>query len=62
MSCWECAMSRWESNATWHGREASNLRQKERKSESHVVLGGSDVALGAQHDVVRQGSGHLRQK
>ena len=46
-------MSRWESNTTWRGNEASNLRQKERKNESHVVLGGSDVALEAQHDVAQ---------
>lgn len=49
-------MSRWEFNTTWHGKEASILRQKGRKNVSHVVLGGSDVALEAQHDVVGQGS------
>ena len=49
-------MSRWEPNTTWHGKEASILSQKGRKSVSHVVLGGSDVALGVQHDVVGQES------
>ncbi len=49
-------MSRWRSNATWLDKEAGNLRQKGRKSVNHVVLGGSDVALGVQHDVAGQGS------
>ena len=49
-------MSRWEFNTTWHGKEASILRQKGRKNVSHVGLGGSDVALEAQHDVVGQES------
>lgn len=49
-------MSRWRPNTTWLGKEASNLREKERKSESHVVLGGSDVALAVQRDVARVGS------
>lgn len=50
-------MSSWRSNTTWLDKEAGILREKERKSESHVVLGGSDVALGAQHDVAQVGSG-----
>lgn len=44
-------MSRWGSNATWLDKEAGILRQKERKNVSHVVLGGSYVALGVQCDV-----------
>ena len=55
-------MSRWGSNATWLDKEASNLRQKGRKSESHVVLGGSDVVLEVQCDVAVQGSGYLEVK
>ena len=55
-------MSRWRPNATWLGKEASNLRQKERKSESHVVLEGSDVALEVQCDVARQGSEYFEAK
>ena len=47
-------MSRWRSNATWLSKELGNLRQKERESESHVVLEGSDVAMEAQRDVARQ--------
>ena len=50
-------MSRWRSNATWLDKEAGNLREKERKSESHVVLEVYDVALGVQHDVAQVGSG-----
>ena len=46
-------MSRWESNTTWHGKEADILWQKERKGVSHVVLEGGDVAMEAQHDVAR---------
>ena len=49
-------MSRWESNTTWLDKVAGILREKERKSVNHVVLGGSDVALGVQHDVAGQGS------
>ena len=49
-------MSCWRSNATWLGKEVGNLRQKERKSVSYVVLEGSDVAMGVQHDVVGQES------
>ena len=52
-------MSRWESNTTWLGKEASIMRQKGRKNVSHVVLVGSDVALGVQHDVAGQGSGYF---
>lgn len=55
-------MSRWEPNTTWLGKEAGNLRQKERKSVSHVVLGGSDVALAVQRDVAQVGSGHFEGK
>ena len=55
-------MSRWRPNATWHGRKAGILRQKGRKSESHVVLGGSDVALEVQCDVAQVGSGHFEGK
>ena len=55
-------MSRWRSNTTWHGKEASILSQKGRKSVSHVVLGGSDVALEVQHDVARQGSEYFEAK
>ena len=55
-------MSRWRSNATWLDKEASILSQKGRKSESHVVLEGSDVALEVQHDVARQGSEYFESK
>lgn len=55
-------MSQWRSNATWHGKEASILRQKGRKSVSHVVLEGGDVALGVQRDVAGQGSGQFEGK
>ena len=55
-------MSRWRSNTTWHGKEASNLRQKVRKNVSHVVLGGSDVELEVQQDVARQESGGFESK
>ena len=46
-------MSRWRSNATWRGKEASNLWEKGRNNVSHVVLGGSDVALGVQRVVAQ---------
>ena len=39
-----------------------NLRQKERKSVSHVILGGGDVALEVQHDVARLGSEYFESK
>ena len=52
-------MSRWKSNATWRDKEAGILRQKERKSVNHVVLGGSDVALEVQCDVARLGYSHI---
>ena len=52
-------MSRRESNTTWLDKEASNLRQKGRKSESHVVLEVCDVTLGVQHDVARLGYSHI---
>lgn len=55
-------MSRWESNATWHSKEASILRQKGRKRVSHVVLEGSDVVLEVQRDVAEQESGHFEGK
>ena len=55
-------MSRWESNTTWLDKEAGNLREKGRKSVSHVVLGGSDVALAVQRDVAQVGSGHFEGK
>lgn len=55
-------MSRWRSNATWLGKEVGNLRQKERKSVSHVILGGGDVALEVQHDVARLGSEYYEAK
>ena len=55
-------MSCWESNTTWLGKEASNLRQKGRKSESHVVLEGGDVAMEVQQDVARQESGGFESK
>ena len=55
-------MSRWRSNATWLYKEAGILRQKERRSESHVVLAVCDVALGVQCDVAVQGSGHFEVK
>ena len=47
-------MSRWGANATWLDKEASNLRQKGRKSENHVVLEVCDVMLEVQRDVARQ--------
>lgn len=47
-------MSSWRSNRTWHGKKVGDLSQKERKSESHVVLEGSDVALGVQQDVAQK--------
>lgn len=46
----------------WLDKEAGILREKERKSESHVVLGVCDVALEAQRDVARQGSGRFEEK
>ena len=49
-------MSRWGFNTTLLGKKASNLREKERKSESHVILGVCDVVLEAQHDVAQLGS------
>ena len=52
-SYWKVAMSRWRSNRTWRGKKVGDLSQKERKSESHVVLEGSDVALGVQRDVAQ---------
>ena len=55
-------MSRWRSNTTWHGKEASILSQKGRKSVSHVVLEGSHVAMEVQHDVARQGSEYFEAK
>ena len=44
-------MSCWESNATWLEPQARFLRRKGAKSESHVALEWSDVALGVQRDV-----------
>ena len=52
-------MSRWGSNATWLDKEAGILRQKERKSVNHVVLGVCDVALEVQCDVAQLGSWHF---
>lgn len=49
----EVAMSRWTSNTTWLGKEASILSQKGRKSVSHVVLGGSHVSMEVQRDVAQ---------
>ncbi len=46
-------MSRWRSNATWRGNEASILRQKGRKNVSYVVLEGSHVVLEVQRDVAQ---------
>ena len=44
-------MSRWGSNATWQRQGAWFSGGKVVKSERHVALEGSDVALGVQRDV-----------
>ena len=55
-------MSRWGCNATWQEVQARFLSRKEVKSESHVALEESDVALGVQRDVAAAGSLCFEQK
>ncbi len=57
-----CAISCWGSNATWLEPVAWFSDGKEVKSESHVALEGSDVALGVQRDVAGTASLDFVQK
>ena len=52
-SHWECAMSRWASNATWHELQGSESAQNRGKRARHVALGGRHVVLGLQRDMAR---------
>ena len=61
-SHWECAMSRWTSNTTWHELQGSESAQKRAKRARHVALGGRHVVLGLQRDVARAQIVRIRPK